>query len=812
MNASVSHVYADGIIAICKLPFVRFLDSGSLDLMDLKLIPIADLLKFAPVDTINKFQNKYVLYIGSSGGMPFYLVTSLSAQELQQLLFDFIGQSKVSDIGFVNIWLADGLRAAHGNLSKMVVNKFSKLVVTVQLLQSFSRWVTQRLSNDKAVLGGIFWFGMQMSAHFFLKNWSRMVLGSEFIVAHIILTVEIKSTSDVPCIVTMNQEVQLEFGGQNTKWRHPLGLIDAVSCEVEAHSRMAIYFASVLEQTVNSIKIYQSELKKCCPPKIKLQRASCAAAALIGGQWVHSDKEYKEQCDNVYHWAECIDSGLHCIYQNGSVLCFEILMPLGSRFCSDNLNDIRHEVKVFFEQNNRLVLVPAKTMPYHESILPAVCIVKNASIGDLRKVVTAEAYLRYLIDGDTAGTYYPGLKAALGMTVENAYKGYGEFIAPLSTNLDHVTWDDIHIDKLATPIAFFLQISADSVHKMLKLIAEKYHHGAPPGDKCHGLFWIEMLKLLIGIETGNQQKDCWSIGHHQQNGQLVGSISPQRLVDVLLCHSLRQDTNKLRVLARTLIQSYLDRAFSEQSEEQKKIKLGSLIQEQVFVFPHSMPVSATDRLEKWWLVGADPDARLLENTLVWIRSKLVCSFELVPNLTKMTINNTLVGTGWYLINRFLDSTKNVCFGGCYQWYVRATWLVILAISQEQIRRNDYLFHVDLPWAEWNTVMGTKLDQILSQIKTWSILINAPTGTSKLKTVFGLYQVPKKMPERLEQLRAHFVKIGIVIEDNNAPRVTSISGHEIAPAFDIASRDETHFDVVKAVKRYKKPASVKMNFD
>ena len=789
MNVTLSDCFVDGITAIGKLPLVKFLDIGSLDLNNLILCPLADQLKYAYDDTIIHYQHKYALYIGTSGGMPFYLVTSLSAVKVRLMLLEFIGQSKASDIGYVNGWLADGLHAAQGMLANTVVSHYSKVVVTVQLLEKLSNWLSQRVNNDKIIQGGIFWFGMQMPNQLFFANWLRIVTHSDILAANIVLSVEMKSTPALPCIVTMNQEVEIEFRSFNTKWYHPFGLIGAVSCFCKGYSRLGTFFSSILDRNIDSIYIGQSELKNCCPPEIKLQRAACAASALIGGQWVQEGC-YKDQCQNVYHWAECIDSGLHGVYRHGSVLQFELVMPLGNGLCSEDIKNFRYEVKTFFEQNNRLVVIPARDLPYHEYIAPAINIIKMASIHNLKKVVAAEAYLRLIVDGSSSGAYYPGLKATLGRNVEEAFRGNGHFIAPTSVNYDSLTWSDIQIEKLAIPVAFFLNISSDSAHQILRYVVEKYPDAASIADKSYGIFWIEMIKLLLSIDTGSRQIDCWSIDHQQRKGQLVGTIDPERLVDVLLYKRVRQATNKLRVLGCTLIRTYLDSSFPKESEDFKKLKLGLLIKEGLIVFPQSLPVSVIDRIDRWWRVGADPDSILFDRTMLWMKNKLPCSVDLVPAITKITMNTTMVNTGWHLINQYIQSPQNVHFQGVFEWFLRSIWLFILAISYEQIIQNDYSFHANLPWAEWNNVMGNRIDQILAKVKAWSIIIQAPKGTPKKETIFGYYQIPRRMPERLEQLQAHFVKSGIIIlPESIASKVSNLTSQETAPENDGGLNDE-----------------------
>jgi hypothetical protein len=780
MSVIVSEVDVDGIIAIGKLPLVRCLDKGSIDLNDLKLFPITDKLKSASINTKIKYGMKSTLYIGNAGGIPYFIVTALSAQDLQLHLLQFIAQSKVSDIGFVNGWLSIGIDTVADLRDRIATSNCSTVVVNVQFLKCFSNWLLQFHRNDsELVQGGLFWFGMRMPEAIFFSNFKNNVCREQLMESHVHLAIEIRNSSDVPCIVTLNPELRAEFPGDGTQWFHPLGLSDGVNITSKPPSKLVLFHQKLLLREINSIRIYQPELMHCRTPEIRLQRAVCAAAAVIGGSWVQSGF-YKDKCQSVCRWAHCIETGLYGVYCHGSALRVEYSLPLRPDLGPLDTLAIRQKVKLFFTGKHRLNVTPTREIPYHELILPAIGLVKSASIHNLKEVVAAEAYLGFLIDGGALRIYYPGLKAALGMTITNALNTDRVIAAPKSLTFDSTTWDDLYINRLAIPVAYFLKISATTALQMLTMIVEKYPCAAPLTDKSHGIFWIGMVKLLLSIDTGNQINECWHVSHHQRKGQLFATISPESLAIVLLHERPTQSHNKLRVLVGTLIRSYLDRSFPRLTEEDKKYRLELLIREQLHVFPHSLPISGRDRTERWWRVGSDPDAKLLENTFQWMANKLPRTLENVPTLTRVTTDSDIVSTGWFLINRFLESQQNIDFKcNTIQQFFRAIWVVILATAIEQTRRNNFRFHPYLAWGEWRIEMQQHLDQIFRKCQEWNILIVADTEAPHRETLFTLWQVPSRMPERLEHLREIFVTRGIIPR----PQGTNQAALEIEPIDD-----------------------------
>jgi hypothetical protein len=91
----------------------------------------------------------------------------------------------------------------------------------------------------------------------------------------------------------------------------------------------------------------------------------------------------------------------------------------------------------------------------------------------LPKILAAEAYFGYLLDGSVLRIYYQGLKAAIGGTLNEA-KSRSEFsILPLTMDFRHVSWTNFHAPSLAQAaksIGYCLRVEPSLVQLFLDLM------------------------------------------------------------------------------------------------------------------------------------------------------------------------------------------------------------------------------------------------------------------------------------------------------------------------------------------------------
>jgi hypothetical protein len=370
----------------------------------------------------------------------------------------------------------------------------------------------------------------------------------------------------------------------------------------------------------------------------------------------------------------------------------------------------------------------------------------------------------------------------------------GEEPIILPVDLDSITWEEIKLEKLATPVAYFLKISVRST-----LLILQHLQLMPPdiASTAHGTFWMSMVKLLFSLDTDHNVIHCWEIGHHQRKGQLFAAISHESLVTVLLHERPNRTPNKLRAIAATLIRSFLDRSFPTMSEAEKKDQLLILVRDNFVVFPQSLPL-ARDRKERWWRVGEDPDHNELESTLGWMVDHLSLSMERIPALSTVTLNSEVISTGWFLLNRYLQSPLNVSFCSTEQkLFFRAMMLLVLATSLEQTRKQNFDFAPYIHWGEWRLAMTIHLDPILKRLLLWELLVEAAPGTPPKETLFNLYQVPEGFYRRLEDLRRLFICRHII-----APPPIAVAGEvgqvgEAAPDDDGEGEAAEHLAEIEA---------------
>ena len=753
----------DSVALIGTIPLVNYLDYGELDLNNIKLLSMSECLQNVSPATGKKYADKNTLHIGTCAGWRFHLVTALTAQELEQLLVNFVAQSDVSKIGSMNGWLCSSNRSAEEVRRKMYIYNYSKVAVTIDFLKNLRKWLVVNQKDPNVVLGGIVSSCMKMEPETFFPTLKNSVNNMLILDAHIHVVVQVKSVSKEPCIVAMSKEFQAEFGGMFTQWFHPFGLLEAFSCECKTPTRLCNLIASIIERDVDCIRIYQSELAQYTPPQVQVQIAACAATTLIGGPATLSGN-YADKCRQAYHWAECVEGVFQGVVRRGSILNVEYVMPLKSDFAIEDTTFIQSETMNLINHGNRIMVIPTRNIPYLESVVPAIRLIKGGRLADFRKVVAAEAYLRLLIDGRPNKVYMPVLSAALGMPIEEALEGRGVMILPASQHFDSVTWDDLQIDKLARPIAYFYKVSYDTALQMLTYFRAKDPTCFLPNDKRHGQFVIGMLKILLSIETSVDPQEGWQAEYHQKKGQLVGYINPEMLADLLLRDLPENSESTVRILACDFVKSYLHRTFTQPNiTTDVNKKLSDFIQEYLTVFPHSVPNAEEDRGDRWWHVGVDPYTEVLQATGVWLNEKLPISMEQIRPLVGKTINTAMVRTGWYLINRYLESPDDAFFrSGKIKAYVRAVWIVMLATAQDQIKSNNYAKYPCLEMREWHREMGNHLDEILARFEAWKVLFQKPYGADNRETLFTLYQVSKKMADRLTALEGRWASLGIIV--------------------------------------------------
>ena len=180
-------------------------------------------IKSPSPETKNQHRHKSVIYIGTSGGLPFYFVADLSSEELKLVFIWFLLESSIEQVGFVNGWLCDSQMDSERDLAAiMQACNNSKLFITEEFCSCLDTTLENKYPG-KSLDGGLFMFGMHMPVREFWTTYESYVDGRATIIsAHIHLGLHIQNTSDAPCIVAMSNLVKSEFGGVNYQWFHPI--------------------------------------------------------------------------------------------------------------------------------------------------------------------------------------------------------------------------------------------------------------------------------------------------------------------------------------------------------------------------------------------------------------------------------------------------------------------------------------------------------------------------------------------------------------------------------------------------------------
>ncbi len=100
-------------------------------------------------------------------------------------------------------------------------------------------------------------------------------------------------------------------------------------------------------------------------------------------------------------------------------------------------------------------------------------LLSDFDIEKLPRILAAESYLGYILDGSVLRIYYHGLKAAIGGTLNEA-KSRSEFsILPLTTDFSHVSWTNFQgpsLAQAAKSMGYYLRVEPSLVQLFLDLM------------------------------------------------------------------------------------------------------------------------------------------------------------------------------------------------------------------------------------------------------------------------------------------------------------------------------------------------------
>ena len=173
-----------------------------------------------------------------------------------------------------------------------------------------------------------------------------------------------------------------------------------------------------------------------------------------------------------------------------------------------------------------------------------------------------------------------------------------------------------------------------------------------------GQFWMLMAHVLIGDGSNHNTNNHWTVQYHHNNCQLSGSISVKpcwgafaREVDSESQRAVGFDSNAPVKLPWSIV----SRTYRTREESKTCLSCPHFFQG---LSPFLIK-STQDRNDRWWFVGADADAKYLENILVWMNQNLPRTMtSSVKELHNITMDHPLVSRAWHFLNQYLESNKH----------------------------------------------------------------------------------------------------------------------------------------------------------
>jgi len=258
--------------------------------------------------------------------------------------------------------------------------------------------------------------------------------------------------------------------------------------------------------------MYNPPLLHCRVSNIRNQRAICAAATLVGGKSV-KEGPYLAVIQKSCLVTESIESGLKHIQRCGSQLRLEVVVRHITDFTEKKNFKLKKELISMISPH--IDHISIHIFPFDREWQTCLQFLKGKDIHHFCKIVAAESYLTMVMDGGTLRLYYPGLKSALGSTIQD---------------LNHTNWESLSLDKLSEVMAYYLGVSAQVVYIVLHMIQRL---PPDPNSEKHAKIWMALLMRLESIRCGVPSAS-WNVDYHSQQRSLSGAISPLDLASILL--------------------------------------------------------------------------------------------------------------------------------------------------------------------------------------------------------------------------------------------------------------------------------------
>lgn len=695
-----------------------------------------------------EFSGFQIVHIGYVMGFHYGLLTNMSREAFSQSWIDFLKEAPIEIVGVKNSAMAMTLRT---NIVPEKVN----VVVDITLVRNFCVYV--RNSRNQEVLAILTGMGLQQDPELFFSTLPR------FIDATKVQHSYVHWSSDVSCegshLFLSSSRLDANWRGNGVTVFNPLGTTNYCTALFDESSKLVNNFKMETLKIVG-IRTYHPEL--CHTRSTEMRRSEVRgkiAAAFLVGLGRCRIGPYKELCETSVQLFTSLRSALNIAENSYLKLRIEVILSEWLKLETDEMHQIFRRADPFrFVIHN---LVVNETLPFcpTDRIQKVVDknLIENPYFLNLPQVLCLEAYLTYLIDGGTLRVCYDALKLAIGGTLGETRKKWSDTEAQFPCiqpqNLEDLKLDKFSLEKLADTLNYHLKMSRELVIALLnqinKLLEFKKGDCPNPDDRFNNFyreagFVCSLIRVLEEVQLKKPAQvtsdSFWSIDYHRRRNQLWGAVTPEMLARCLL-HV--PDRRGVRAFESAMLHALCEKYCPDDSSAAREQFLATRISQIFPVFPHSQPISAKNRRDRFWLVGTDTFDNNINRIREMFRQNCPISFQRVPGIYSFRFDCEDDLNLWTLLTEFLRKSPTR-HPGLRPDIFRLIALIVLFCRKQQLWRKAKFGQVDrrtpyLDWSELLEVIGPKVHEYFNFFVAWGLL-DTTTGTDRRETILGTYVV------------------------------------------------------------------------
>ena len=604
----------DGVVAIGVLPLVTHMTPYPLYLKN----PLKQYFEMTSLYLNNRFKDYYSYRIGLVNGYNLNLFTNLDPSRLKDVFAHFLmhASREGEEVGIDNRHLIGGGDVNFNVVATRLNENSSVFKFDHSVLTTFGRWVNNHFKDhfpDKELLGSIIKMG-QKDPNIDLKM-DCLVPGD---LRHSSLHLGFNFTR--PDFLALKSE--LFAPSNNCKVYHPLGLVNLVTLDIsrgDVDEHFALLRPADLPNSnqLNGVKVYVPDLKNSRTPTLRSARSKARIAShkALGRNCHMVDSPFRVDCELSHQLARSYAVAIDAIKsQRMGTLRFEYIF--------DSILDldppaiqtsIEHHLNANIDVLTRAI--PVADIPFDQGVDQALDVIATSSPYDLPKLVCAESYVGFLVDGAVHRVYYDGLKAALSSDVNNAMARTSinglPMVLPSTPDFSHVNWDNFDIVRFSKQLSFHLYLS-DAESNIASLILSTLSMAKPEclgsGNRYEGTLAITVVLELMGASLPDHIRP----NLRAAGKEVVKSIGYYDLARCLLYPRIMRGRGN-RGLQLCILLSHLYDYDPNLSDVQRKVRLTDLlgstpaVKEELEVWPLGDPIYSQNTLQKFARVSEDKD-------------------------------------------------------------------------------------------------------------------------------------------------------------------------------------------------------------